>query len=164
MFVNQIIFPTSSEEALKPTTNCSNMNWKGKIVVKHGTRADSTLANICAQLALWMFYMIHWMCKNCGLVFTTVAWVFISSSSERTILAQKIYHDKNEAYKFELTHSTRLSSPDGLALSTGFCPVISSKSTTPKEKTSDFSVNLPLDAYSGAKYLKVQVTSVCVYI
>lgn len=53
-----------------------------------------------------------------------------------------------------LTHSTRLSSPKGRVPSTGFLPVISSKSTTPNENTSDFSVNLPLDAYSGAKYLK----------
>jgi hypothetical protein len=30
---------------------------------------------------------------------------------------------------------------------------MSSKRTTPKENTSDFSVNLPLDAYSGAMYL-----------
>jgi len=51
------------------------------------------------------------------------------------------------------THSTRLSSPRGWDTSTGFRPVISSKSTTPKEYTSDFSVNLPLEAYSGATYL-----------
>jgi len=51
------------------------------------------------------------------------------------------------------THSTRLSSPKGWDTSTGFLPVISSKSTTPKEYTSDFSVNLPLEAYSGATYL-----------
>jgi len=37
--------------------------------------------------------------------------------------------------------------------STGRFPVMSSKSMTPNEKTSDFSVNFPLDAYSGAKYL-----------
>lgn len=50
------------------------------------------------------------------------------------------------------TQSTKLSSksPEG---STGRRPVISSKSITPNEKTSDFSVSLPLDAYSGAKYL-----------
>jgi hypothetical protein len=52
-----------------------------------------------------------------------------------------------------LTHSTRLSSPNGFDASTGFRPVISSKRTTPKENTSDLSVNLPLDAYSGARYL-----------
>lgn len=39
------------------------------------------------------------------------------------------------------------------SLSTGFLPVISSRSTTPKEYTSDFSVSLPVDAYSGAMYL-----------
>ena len=48
------------------------------------------------------------------------------------------------------THSTKLSSPSGLVSSTGLRPVIISRSTTPKENTSDFSVNLPLDAYSGA--------------
>lgn len=50
------------------------------------------------------------------------------------------------------TQSTKLSSiaPEG---STGRRPVINSKSMTPYEKTSDFSDNLPLDAYSGAKYL-----------
>ncbi|KAJ0935676.1 putative BTB/POZ domain-containing protein [Helianthus annuus] len=32
----------------------------------------------------------------------------------------------------------------------GRLPVINSKSTTPKEKTSDLSVSLPVDAYSGA--------------
>lgn len=53
----------------------------------------------------------------------------------------------------EFTHSTRLSSPIGWDVSTGFRPVISSKSTTPNENTSDFSVNLPLYAYSGAIYL-----------
>lgn len=50
-----------------------------------------------------------------------------------------------------LTHSTKLSSI--IVISTGLLPVISSKSMTPNEKTSDFSVSLPLDAYSGAKYL-----------
>lgn len=30
---------------------------------------------------------------------------------------------------------------------------MSSRSITPKEKTSDLSDNFPLDAYSGAKYL-----------
>jgi len=52
-----------------------------------------------------------------------------------------------------LTHSTKLSSPAGWDTSTGFLPVMSSKSMTPKEYTSDFSVNLPLDTYSGATYL-----------
>lgn len=50
------------------------------------------------------------------------------------------------------TQSTKLSSI-ALEGSTGFFPVMSSKSMTPYEKTSDFSVSLPLDAYSGAKYL-----------
>lgn len=50
-----------------------------------------------------------------------------------------------------LTHSTKLSSI--IVISTGLLPVISSKSMTPNEKTSDFSLSLPLDAYSGAKYL-----------
>lgn len=52
-----------------------------------------------------------------------------------------------------LTQSTKLSSmyPEG---STGLLPVMSSKSITPNEKTSDFSVNLPVDAYSGLKYLR----------
>ena len=53
----------------------------------------------------------------------------------------------------ELTHSTRLSSPRGRDESTGFRPVMSSSSTTPKENTSDFSVSFPVDAYSGARYL-----------
>lgn len=46
------------------------------------------------------------------------------------------------------THSTKL-----LSALTGFLPVISSRSTTPNENTSDLSVSFPLDAYSGAKYL-----------
>lgn len=49
------------------------------------------------------------------------------------------------------THSTRLSSP-WRVWSTGFRPVMSSSSTTPKENTSDRSVSFPLDAYSGARY------------
>jgi len=52
------------------------------------------------------------------------------------------------------THSTKLSSPKGWLASTGLRPVISSRSTTPNENTSDLSVSFPLDAYSGAKYLK----------
>ena len=51
-----------------------------------------------------------------------------------------------------LTQSTKLSSI-AFEGSTGFLPVMSSRSMTPNEKTSDFSVNFPLDAYSGAKYL-----------
>lgn len=38
----------------------------------------------------------------------------------------------------------------------GFLPVINSKSITPKEKTSDRSLTLPVAAYSGAKYLKTK--------
>ena len=53
----------------------------------------------------------------------------------------------------KLTHSTRLSSPKGWDASTGLRPVISSNSTTPNENTSDFSVNFPVVAYSGAMYL-----------
>lgn len=56
----------------------------------------------------------------------------------------------------ELTHSTRLSSPTGCDVSTGFRPVISSKRTTPKEYTSELDVNFPLVAYSGARYLQEQ--------
>lgn len=52
------------------------------------------------------------------------------------------------------TQSTKQSS---MSLgSTGRRPVINSNSMTPKEKTSDLSVSLPLDAYSGAKYLHCQ--------
>lgn len=51
------------------------------------------------------------------------------------------------------TQSTKLSSVMILQ-STGLFPVINSKSMTPNEKTSDFSVSFPLDAYSGAKYLQ----------
>ncbi|KAK9064709.1 hypothetical protein SSX86_016091 [Deinandra increscens subsp. villosa] len=40
-----------------------------------------------------------------------------------------------------------------LAESTGLRPVINSKSMTPNEKTSDFSVSLPVDAYSGARLM-----------
>lgn len=40
-----------------------------------------------------------------------------------------------------------------LVVSRGLLPVMSSNSMTPNENTSDFSVSLPLDAYSGAKYL-----------
>lgn len=54
------------------------------------------------------------------------------------------------------THSTRLSSPKGWDASTGFLPVISSRRTTPNEYTSDLAVSFPVDAYSGAKYLKKQ--------
>lgn len=43
------------------------------------------------------------------------------------------------------------SSAKGCDLSTGRRPVISSRSTTPIEKTSDFSVSFPEEAYSGAK-------------
>ena len=56
------------------------------------------------------------------------------------------------------THSTKLSSPRGCDESTGFRPVISSRSTTPNENTSDLSVSFPLDAYSGAIYLLSDVT------
>lgn len=51
-----------------------------------------------------------------------------------------------------LTQSTKLSSISPVR-STGRRPVTSSRSITPKEKTSDLSVSFPLDAYSGAKYL-----------
>lgn len=57
------------------------------------------------------------------------------------------------------THSTKLSSPRGWLWSTGFRPVTSSKRTTPNEKTSDLSVNFPLDAYSGARYLNTKHVS-----
>jgi len=53
-----------------------------------------------------------------------------------------------------ITQSTKLSSIYVWVVSTGRRPVISSRSMTPKENTSDFSVSLPEDAYSGAKYLK----------
>jgi hypothetical protein len=45
----------------------------------------------------------------------------------------------------------------------GFFPVISSRSITPKEKTSDRSLTLPEAAYSGAKYLsnREQITLLC---
>lgn len=49
------------------------------------------------------------------------------------------------------THSTMLSSVNDWVLSRGCRPVINSRSTTPKEKTSDLSVSFPLAAYSGAK-------------
>jgi hypothetical protein len=39
----------------------------------------------------------------------------------------------------------------------GLFPVISSRSITPKEKTSDRSVTLPVAAYSGARYLEAEV-------
>lgn len=51
-----------------------------------------------------------------------------------------------------LTQSTKLSSISPVR-STGRRPVMSSRSITPYEKTSDLSVSFPLDAYSGAKYL-----------
>jgi hypothetical protein len=38
----------------------------------------------------------------------------------------------------------------------GFLPVISSRSITPKEKTSDRSLTLPVAAYSGARYLQTK--------
>jgi hypothetical protein len=55
-----------------------------------------------------------------------------------------------------ITQSTKLSSIYVWVESTGRRPVISSRSITPKENTSDFSVSLPEDAYSGAKYLKAE--------
>lgn len=39
-------------------------------------------------------------------------------------------------------------------ISTGFLPVTSSNNTTPNENISDLTVSFPLDAYSGAIYLK----------
>lgn len=60
----------------------------------------------------------------------------------------------------ERTQSTKLSSMILLDGSTGRRPVISSKSMTPNEKTSDFSVSFPLDAYSGAKYLKISINMI----
>lgn len=39
----------------------------------------------------------------------------------------------------------------------GLLPVISSRSTTPKEKTSDSSVSCPVAAYSGARYLCISM-------
>lgn len=48
--------------------------------------------------------------------------------------------------------------------STGRLPVMSSKSMTPNEKTSDFSVNFPLDAYSGAKYLLISTYIYNIYV
>lgn len=59
------------------------------------------------------------------------------------------------ALVLELSHSIRLSLPRGRDESTGFRPVMSSRRTTPKENTSDFSVSFPVDAYSGAKYLYI---------
>lgn len=38
--------------------------------------------------------------------------------------------------------------------------MINSRSTTPNEYTSDFSVNLPVAAYSGAKYLQIPGSSI----
>lgn len=51
------------------------------------------------------------------------------------------------------THWTKPSFLDESIVLIGGRPVISSRSTTPYEYTSDFSVTLPLDAYSGARYL-----------
>jgi hypothetical protein len=53
-----------------------------------------------------------------------------------------------------ITQSTKLSSIYVWVVSTGRRPVISSRSMTPKENTSDFSESFPEAAYSGAKYLK----------
>ncbi len=64
------------------------------------------------------------------------------------------YIQPSKREEITLTHSTRDSSPGGFLSSTGFLPVISSKSTTPKEKTSDLSVSFPVMAYSGARYLQ----------
>lgn len=56
------------------------------------------------------------------------------------------------------TQSTKLSSSMYLPeISRGRRPVMSSKSMTPNEKTSDLSVSFPLDAYSGAIYLHFMV-------
>lgn len=54
-----------------------------------------------------------------------------------------------------LTHITRLSSSLFEDLKMGFRPVINSRITTPKLKTSDFRDALPTIAYSGAKYPNV---------
>ena len=52
-----------------------------------------------------------------------------------------------------LTQSTKLSSMKAWFESTGRRPVISSRSMTPNENTSDLSLSFPEDAYSGARYL-----------
>lgn len=63
----------------------------------------------------------------------------------------------------EYTHSTRPTTPRDWDISTGFRPVISSRRTTPNEYTSDFSVNFPLIAYSGAIYLKFEKDKIDAY-
>lgn len=55
--------------------------------------------------------------------------------------------------KDTLTQSTKASFIMDSVLLIGGLPLMSSKSMMPCEYTSDFSVNFPLDAYSGAKYL-----------
>lgn len=62
------------------------------------------------------------------------------------------YNEKINKREDVQTQSTKLSSM-AFEGSTGRFPVMSSKSMTPNEKTSDFSDSFPLDAYSGAKYL-----------
>lgn len=64
--------------------------------------------------------------------------------------------EKKSIYICIHTQSTKVSSMVML-LSTGRFPVISSNNMTPNENTSDFSVNFPLDAYSGARYLQMNV-------
>lgn len=74
----------------------------------------------------------------------------------KPIVCAEKYYARGKYGKHKLTQSTNPWPPfvhDSVLMIGGF-PVISSKSTTPNEYTSDFSVNLPLDAYSGARYLK----------
>lgn len=56
-----------------------------------------------------------------------------------------------------LTQVTRLCWPRGIVWSTGFLPVRSSKSTTPKLYTSLFWVNCPVMAYLQTKFFMFQV-------
>lgn len=52
----------------------------------------------------------------------------------------------------ELTYPRRLNGISSFQKLATFCPHMISNSSTPKLKTSDFSENLPLMAYSGAIY------------
>lgn len=60
----------------------------------------------------------------------------------------------NQNKKNMRTQSTKLRATCVVSfLMMGFLPEISSRSITPKEKTSDLSVSCPVEAYSGERYL-----------
>lgn len=102
--------------------------------------------------------LMHIFCDNEEHVYFSLYSDFISTNGPFTFLLRKIKKKGKGKAKVQIkshTQSTKLSSMYAFVVSTGRLPVMSSSSITPYEKTSDFSVSLPLDAYSGAKYLHI---------